>query len=400
MAELKQVLFVDDDLEIISSTRRFLYARRQNWQVTYATSGAEALQRLAERRFDVLISDIRMPGMSGIELLNYVRGQYPQTVRIALSGYADRASSLKASGLAHQFLVKPCPIETIIATIHQTISAGSMVMNDALRDLVAQLRTLPSQPRTYLEIMEEMKKAEPSIAAVGEIIARDASMSAKIMQLVNSPFFGLTRTVINPSQAAVYLGLDTLRDLVLTIGVFVQFDSMKMQRLKLANLWDHCQRCGHLAKAIATRLNGSPRQLNDAFVAGLIHDVGKLILADNFSQQYMEINWQASSENRETYFYEQRVFGTDHAQFGAYLFGLWGLSPAVQGAVGGHHQPMLSTTQDRLVLLAVHAADAIDYLVNDKQPVAGQGTVVSHEFLQACGVAGELEGWKSLAFKQ
>ena len=396
----KNVLFVDDDPEIISSTRRFLHMKRQDWQVTFAASGGEALLRLKERTYDVVISDIRMPGMSGIDLLQYVRAQYPQAVRIALSGHADRESSLKISGLAHQYLVKPCPIEDIITTIQQTLSASAFILNENLRNLMARLRTIPSQPRTYLEIMEELRKPEPSIGHVSDIISRDASMSTKILQLVNSPFFGLTRTIINPGQAAMFLGTETLRDLVLTIGVFAQFDSGKMQRLKLSNLWDHCQRTGQLAKAIAVRLNGSAKQLNEAFVSGLIHDVGKLILADNFPQQYIEINWQASAERREIQVVEQHIFGTDHAQVGAYLFGLWGLSPTVQNTVAGHHNPIAALPADRLVLLAVHAANAIDYLVNDKQLIAGRSPSYQLDFIRACGVESELDTWKQLAIQQ
>ncbi len=398
MAEIqKLILFVDDDLEIISSTRRFLRSTRLDWQVIYAASGSDALLRLQEKKFDVIISDIRMPGMSGIELLEFVRSNYPQAVRIALSGHTDRESSLKISGLAHQFLVKPCPIETIIDAVEQTLKAGRLIADEKLRKLLAQLRSIPSQPQTYLEIVNELKKSEPSFSKVGEVISKDASMSAKILQLVNSPFFGLPQNVINPKQACVMLGLTTIRDLVLTIGVFSEFESGKMRLLKLNNLWDHSQRIGRLAKLIALNLEANARQANDAMVAGLLHDVGRLVLADNFPQQYMEVNQLCKIENKEISAMEQRFFGADHAQVGAYLFGLWGLPGSVQDAIAGHHLPSTSLLRDPLVIAAVHAANVLDYQRMAGQPLIGPPPGFDDKFIRQHGLENKIEAWKQVA---
>jgi HD-like signal output (HDOD) protein len=392
------ILFIDDDPEIISSTKRLLHAQRQKWSVTLAASGAEALQRLATEEYDVIVSDIRMPGMSGMDLLQYVRAHFPKMVRIALSGHADRNTSLLVSGLAHQYLAKPCDMETILGAIQQALFTGSLVPDENLRALISHLQTVPSQPEAYLQIVAELKKEAPSIGTVGKIIARDASMSAKILQLVNSAFFGLPQTVIDPTQASVLLGLDTVRDLVLTIGIFSQFDVGRLTRLSLGNIWDHSQRTGGLAKAIAQTQSADKKQISDAYIAGLLHDVGKLILADNLPQQYFAANQRATLEQAEISKVEKEIFGATHAQVGAYLFGLWGLPPGVVSAVAGHHEPMTMITVESPVVLAVHVANVMDYQVHPEQIKVGRAPTYDEIFLQARGVNPYLSDWQQRAF--
>ncbi|MCJ7531493.1 MAG: response regulator [Anaerolineales bacterium] len=397
---MRSILFVDDDLEIVSSTRRFFYTIPHEWQVTFAQSAAEALQSLQEKHYDVIITDIRMPGMSGIDLLNQVRLNHPQTVRIALSGHSDRNASLQASGLAHQYLTKPCPIESIVAAIQQSLSIGNLVIDENVRKLIVQLKTIPSQPQAYLQIVEELKKADSSTGKIGKIISQDASMSAKILQLVNTAFFGLPKTAIDPEQAAVMLGMDTIRDLVLTIGVFSQFDPRKLKQLALSNMWSHSRRTGELAKVIATQMNADKKQTNNAFIAGALHDVGKLILADNLPQLYLGANKRAIMENKEFVHIEQEVFGTTHAQVGSYLFGLWGLSSSIVNAVAFHHEPSGSAVEDLPVLLAVHVANVIDYQLHTDQPKIGIPPPFDTAFLKSCGVENQLNTWQQYTFSQ
>jgi putative nucleotidyltransferase with HDIG domain len=395
---MKNILFVDDEPEIISSTRRLLHSFHPEWQATFANSGTDALLRLREKDFDVIISDIRMPGMSGIQLLEQVCLQHPHVVRIALSGYADRDASLLASGLAHQYLVKPCPIETVIAAIQQSLMTERWIPNEKLRSLIAQLKTIPSQPKAYMDIVEELKKPTPSIGDVGRIISQDVGMSAKILQLVNSAFFGLPQTVIDPAHAAVLLGLDTVRDLVLTIGIFSQFEPGRLKRLSLLNVWDHSQRTGGLAKAIVLALGEEKKMVNDAFIAGLLHDVGKLILADNLPQLFLEVTQGAQLENRECIQLEQQAFGTTHAQVGAYLFGLWGLPQRVVDAVAGHHDPTGAGADANPVTLSVHVANVMDYQAHPEQAKIGSTPAWDVGFIKRCGAEEHLAAWRQLAF--
>jgi YesN/AraC family two-component response regulator len=117
---MKRVLFVDDEPKILEGLRRMLYPLRNEWHTAFASNGRDALQLLSESDYDVLVTDIRMPGMSGIELLQEVVKLFPNVVRLVLSGTADRAITLRSVTLAHQYLVKPCDAATLRATVEQS----------------------------------------------------------------------------------------------------------------------------------------------------------------------------------------------------------------------------------------------------------------------------------------
>ncbi|HEY9077294.1 MAG TPA: response regulator [Anaerolineaceae bacterium] len=393
---MKSILFVDDDLEMILSTRRLLYALHRDWQVVFSNSGADALARLSEKNFDVIISDIRMPGISGIELLDQVRKRFPHMVRIALSGHSDRETSLKASGLAHQYLAKPSPAETIIAAIECALSAGSLIVDDNIRQVIGKLKTIPSQPKVYMDLVNELKNPDSSLACVGEIISKDASMSAKVLQLVNSAFFGLPQKVVDPTQAATFLGVETIRDLVLGIGIFAQFDQRKLSGLSISNLWNHSLRSSTLAKAIAIHFGMDKKICNSAMVAGLLHDIGKLVLADNFPQQYQVAHqsWLAGDQPFEVY--EYQIFKATHAQIGAYLLSLWGLPGTVSRTVGWHHNPSGVSDSDRSVMLCVHAANVLDYQRHPDVRMTAVAPTFNPDFLKTCNLEDQMNIWQSI----
>jgi len=112
MPDKKRVLFVDDEPRILDGRRRMLRSMRHEWKMSFAETGQEALAILANQPFDVVVVDMRMPGMDGVQLLSEVRKRH-QIIRIVLSGTADREAILRAVGLAHQYLSKPCDAETL-----------------------------------------------------------------------------------------------------------------------------------------------------------------------------------------------------------------------------------------------------------------------------------------------
>lgn len=394
---MHSIIFIDDDSEIIQSTRRLLFSSRRDWKVTYANSAHEALEIMKNQKFEVMVSDIRMPDMSGIELLGLVRKNYPQTVRIALSGHSDREASLQASGLVHQYLAKPCSIETIVDAIQLALSSGDFGLSERIKELLGQLKTIPSQPAIYFQIIEELKNPDTSAMRIGKIISRDPSMAAKLIQLVNSAFFGLPQNVIDPAQAVVLLGVETIRDLVLGVGVFSQFDQSKLAQFSLDNLWNHSQRTSGLAKLIAIKLGGDKNQISNALVAGLLHDIGRLIIADNLPTQYLEILHNSRDRNLSFTDCEQGIIGANHAQIAAYLFGLWGLSQPIVNSVAGHHHPTSVGQDYPIELISVHAANVIDYQVHPDQSLIGPSPEFDQMLISLFNLTDQVESWRQLA---
>ena len=355
----KHVLFVDDEEMVLQGLQRSMRAMRNDWDMTFVDSGAKALAFLEMTPVDVVVSDMRMPGMNGAQLFDEVMKRFPQTVRLILSGHADQELILQCVGSTHQFLSKPCDPEVLRATVRRAIELEGSVKNVHLQQLVARMENLPSIPSLYSEIVEKMNDPDAALEDVGVIIAKDPGMTAKILKLVNSAFFGLRREVSNPTDAAAFLGLDTIKSLVLSLNAFSQYESVKTDGFSLAALWNHSLATAAAAKRIAQLEKSAAKIVDHAFAAGLLHDVGKTVLAFNFPDQYGKTIQLAQSQGVDLLKAEQETFGANHADVGGYLLGLWGLPVSVVDAIALHHQPNLGADEGFTPLTAVHAANAL-----------------------------------------
>ncbi len=353
------ILFVDDESNILEGLQRMLRSMRHEWQMHFALSGAEALTILAAQSIDVIVSDIRMPGMDGAQLLHEVKQQYPHIVRIILSGYAEKALIMKSVGAAHQYLAKPCDAETLKATVSLACAMRNLLADEKLRRLVSQMHTVPSLPALYAELVEELNVADSSLKKIGAIIKQDIGMTVKILQLVNSAFFGLRRRISDVTEAVNLLGLDTITSLALAAGVFSQFESQSSSPYTIIDLWRHSSTVGTIAKRIATE--EFPAATQDAFTAGLLHDIGEVVLAANLPQQFAAVQELVAHENKSELEAEKQIFEATHPDVGAYLLGLWGLPNPVVEAVAFHHAPGASLTDSFTALTAVHVAESLSH---------------------------------------
>lgn len=354
-----QVLFVDDETLVLQGLQRSMRVMRNEWDMTFLDSAAAALAFMETHPVDVIVSDMRMPAMNGAQLLAEVMKRYPRTVRLILSGHADQDLILQCVGSTHQFLSKPCDPEQLRATVSRAMNLESSLKNERVQQLVARMEHLPSVPSLYSEIVDKMHDPDATLDDIGIIIAKDIGMTAKILKLVNSAFFGLRRQVSSPAEAVAYLGLDTIKSLVLSMHAFSQFEAVKAGGFSIARLWDHSMQTAAAAKRL-TQLELNDRKLMDeAFVSGLLHDAGKTALAFNFPDQYGEILERAAADDAGLLRVEQETFGANHADVGGYLLGLWGLPTPVVEAIALHHNPSLSGGTTFSPLTAVHVANVL-----------------------------------------
>lgn len=357
----KNILFVDDEPKVLQGMQRMLRPLRDEWEIATAESGPEALTKLAETPFDVIVTDMRMPGMDGAQLLTEVMRLYPRVVRIVLSGQSDQDTILRSIGPTHQYLSKPCDTETLKNTIQRACALRDLLGSEELRQLVSRLQSLPSVPTLYTEVLQELRSSEPSLEKIGFIIARDMGMTSKIMHLVNSAFFGFYTNVTHPARAVTILGLDKIRSLVLSIHIFSHFSAEISVRFHLDSLWQHCLRVANLSKEIAFKQSADKRLADEAFMAGLLHDAGKLILVSNYAEEYASVWSEMTKSARPLDECERAAFGASHAEIGAYLFGLWNLTHPILEAIAYHHRPGQSPQNVFSALTAVHAADCLDH---------------------------------------
>lgn len=314
----RSVLFVDDERDILQSLRAALRSQRHVWDMTFAVGGMAALREVAARPFDVVLTDMRMPGMDGAEVLARVKFLQPRAVRIVLSAETDRETAVRTAFTAHQFLAKPCDLVALRNIIDRTCRLRSLLQDERLRSLAGDVSTLPPAPRVFLDLTSCLANPKASLTDAARIVESDPALAAKLLQVVNSAFFGLPRRVTNVREAATLLGTLTLKNLALSIAALDPGKRTNVPPRALEALRQHSMLTALVARAIAKDVGAN---LDDAFVAGMLHDIGVLV------------RWTEGQPD------------TEHPALGAYLLGLWGLPMTVVEAVADHHA---SNTQQRL----------------------------------------------------
>jgi HD-like signal output (HDOD) protein len=388
----KRILFVDDEAMILQGLQRMLRSMRGEWEMEFVESAEAGLRLLGQKTFDVIVSDMRMPGMNGAELLTEVMKRHPTTVRLILSGYADKDLILKCVGSTHQYLSKPCDTASLKAAIARASSLDDSFRNERLKTLVCQMKRLPSIPTLYTQVVKKTSRAETSVEEIGELIGRDISMTAQILKLANSAFFGLAQQFSSPEEAVAYLGMDTIKSLVLSVHAFSQFEKVETGGLKIQALWSHSLQVASLAKRISKLEGQDPKAAEEAFTAGLLHDIGKLVLAINLPKDYTEAMRLAHS-GLELPEAEHQVFGFNHADVGGYLIGLWGLPVPVVEAVALHHSPSRATEHAFSPLTSVHAANVLEW-EESKAANGMPGPQLDSNYLGLVGIPDRLVAWR------
>jgi HD-like signal output (HDOD) protein len=390
----KRILFVDDEPSILEMLRHMLRNMLPEWEMAFAKSGQEALALMAHEPFDVIVSDVRMPGMDGSELLNKVKLDYPKTARFVFSSESDREVVYRLIGSTHQFLLKPNDLSIIKDTIARAFSLKEVLTKDSLENVVSQIKTLPSIPELYYEVVRELQTPYPSIERVGNLISQDIAMSAKLLQMVNSAFFGLRQRISNPTQAAALLGLDVLKSLVLVVHIFTEQDGLSVEGFSLKTLWTHSLSVGILSQDIALQQNIEKSATEDAFIAGLFHDVGKLILMVNLAQPYSRALSVAREKRLPLTEVEKEILGASHAEVGAYLLGLWGFAEPIIQAIAFHHQPTRCKDSSFGPLTTVHVANVFDHESHPHETREAPITL-DMTYLNKMRLADRIPAWKA-----
>jgi HD-like signal output (HDOD) protein/ActR/RegA family two-component response regulator len=395
----KKILFVDDDSNVLDGIRRMLRDKAKEWDLHFRQSGADALALAATELIDVIVADLRMPGMDGAHLLREIMLKHPRTVRIILSGQSDQDAIFSTVGTSHQFLSKPCDASALRTTIGRALALRDLLGDEKLKIVLGALGTLPSLPALYAEVVDELRSPEASILRVGDIIARDVGMTARVLQLVNSAYFCLPQRITNPAHAAALLGIETIKTLVLTVGVFTQFKEAKGSGLSIEAALADCFEVAALAADIA-RSEGVAKEVVEAsFRGGMLRDVGNLVLACKCPEQYAAALAHARKQQVSQIEAERRLFSTSHAEVGGYLLGLWGLPNPIVEAVAFHHSPAFCPTGGFAPVIAVHVADA---LVSRRRALPGgvAANDVNESHLETIGLGGRLAAWRELDRKQ
>jgi HD-like signal output (HDOD) protein/ActR/RegA family two-component response regulator len=356
-----RVLFVDDEPRILAGLRRMLRVHRDRWDMSFAEGGEEALAIMREGPCDVIVSDYRMPGMNGAELLERVRDEYPQTARVILSGQTNEDHLVSVIALAHEFLTKPSSSEQLVASIERLIGGHDR----------ARIQSLPSPPGTLADLIDALQRDDVSAQSVGDIIEGDPALTAKVLQLVNSSAYAVGRRISNVGQAVALLGLHTIRSLVMMHDLISTFDvSGELPVEWIEGLILHSVETSRLCRMLAAGKDWE----NPAATAGLLHEVGQLVIASTRPGEFAKTLalWQKpTAEDAEATSLcaaEAVILDACHIDAGADLLRFWGLPSPVVDAVVGH---AAAETPDAAIDPATAVVLAHQVMEADIGPVCG-----------------------------
>lgn len=335
------VLFVDDDRAMLASIRRGLRPWRTQLDARFASSAAEAVAAMEDNPAQVVVTDMRMPGTSGAELLVEVATRWPSTVRMVLSGQASWAS-VNVVVRAHRFLTKPCPLEELVDAVLSADPARMLPVTPVLARIAEVAGRVPVLPQTHWELSGLLSgPTEPDLGQVDRLVSRDVGLASRLLQLANSAFFGLPRRVTTVRDATMIVGLSRLRSLIAA-----------------AEIWEDAPRrvgrwspTSHLERAsVMVAVTGALTRDHDALLAAVLCEVGQLVLQRAVPDLYRDV----PDDDTPLCTHEQGRLGVDHAQVGAWVCQLWGMPETVSRAVLHHcGEQIPDGTPDREVRAAV-----------------------------------------------
>ena len=390
-----QVLFVDDDMSVLGDLRDMLSMAGAEWNIVLATSGEEALRFMEEQIFDVVVSDLRMPGMDGSELLAIVRDTHPTTMRILMSGNADSAYTQQLVPHAHQFLHKPCQPRLVRAVVERAWELGQRIADPELRKIVGTITDLPRPPHSIMRLNAILDSPDADVNSVTEVVSDDMALTVKLFQLVNSASYGLNRSISEVREAVAYLGMNTVRNMAVSVELFRNVSTASTVH---SDYISHLHEHGSLVAGYARQLVLDRKQANEAFVAGLLHDVGLLVVAAYLPDRFTAVREACGNGNFAIRDVEYELIGANHSDIGAYLLNLWGLPYAVVEAVARHHDAFDLSERKMDATHAVAIAEAIvDSSLPGTQVREASDEALNKKYLEELGLLERVAGLLALA---
>lgn len=389
----RRILFVHENPSELQGFHQAVVAMEPVWDMEFASSGEQALQVLAGSKFDAVVVDVPPQQATGLSFLNEARNQHAGMTRFAIANQDDKETVMACAREMHQCLPRPCQPRTLIAGIRRSLSLDGWLQDEKIKSLVERMPPLPSLPAVYNEVIRELNDASGSAEKVAEILSKDLSLTARLLQTVNSAFYGQSRRITHVGEAVVVLGTEAVRGMVLGLQTYQHFEKMKPFPFAIDRLWAHSMAVAERARRIALLQTRQPELADEAFTAGLMHDIGVLVLAASLPKEYRELWQKLEARKQPLWQVEKEILGASHADVGAYLLARWGLPITLVEAVAYHHEPSRGWQEGFGVLTAVHAADGV---LGAENP--GCETVVppdlDSEYLVTLGLQDRVDTWR------
>jgi HD-like signal output (HDOD) protein/ActR/RegA family two-component response regulator len=401
-----KILFVDDTPRVLKAIRHKLLIMRREWNIQVVESGQEALTLLSRDPCDVVIADTRMSIMSGSALLRQVKRDYPSIVRIVMAQPGSRDSILKRHRSAHQFVPKPCDVETLKMAVSRACQIERLLRTVDLRRMTSSIESFPEQESPYRELIEGIRDRTLETARVVEYVAADAAMCEKALLLAKLSAGEKAPLEMEAADAVEILGPDVIMALAIFCHTVSLLDTVEMDGFSSEDFWNHSFTVAFFAKWITESEIVIPegdsdseevvlarQAINDAFIGGLLHDLGKPLMAAFNPRGYAQALELSANEEMPMEQAELKCMQASHAEAGAHLLRYWNLDDSILDVLFFHHDPSESRASRFNPPTAVHVANV---LVNGFfQGMTGLGsTKIDEAHLEHLDLLLNLDFWR------
>ncbi len=389
-----RILLLDDARRSLASSRDALALRHDNWEFDLVTDPGEAYAKVAAWAPAVVVANFRLKGeTNGLQALQQIEALRPETQRFIVASEHERFEIAPWLGGACLYLPKPCPAERLESEIIRCLAIERWLDNPRIKQLVALVDTFPTLPTVYLQIVDTLRSPDASAADVAQAISGDVAIVAKLLQIANSAYYGFDEKVTDIKQAVSFIGMRSVKNLVLAMKVFGDIGKSDEQREQISQLLGHSIGVAISAQRIALLETGDEAAGEEAYTAGLLHDIGRLLLITAAPRQFKNARALARESRITEFEAENQIVGCNHAELGAYLLGRWGMPAAIVDATARHHAPADSADRFFSPLAAVHVANALEW---ERVPArAGRPEARCDEtYLSAIGRLAKLELWR------
>jgi HD-like signal output (HDOD) protein/ActR/RegA family two-component response regulator len=385
----KSILLAVTDPQTLVDINQALGAE---WEATSVASEADALAQLEKRSFDALLVDFNLGSPDASDLLNQTLEKRPETIRFLLAYEADLALvAAKVLG-SHQILPKPIEPDSLKSRIENGVNDSNS--NQSGSDPAKDDGGAPTIPSVYSEVLKALESPDVTNEQVGEIIARDAALMTEVLRLTRSTYMGLPRNLTDPAEAVESLGLETVKALVMALRFLAEHSHLNPGYLSLGQIWQHSTNVAQIARDLVLFETKDRTLASQALAAGLLHDLGKVVLVTNFDDLYGRVHSLARKQPVPLWDIEKEMFGANHGEIGACLVGMWNLPSSIVEAAAFHHEPPLGEHDHLTPLAAVHIANVLEHQLrpSDEYRVA---PIINTAFLNELGLLQRLPVWRA-----
>jgi HD-like signal output (HDOD) protein len=349
------VLFVDDDAACLRALREAYAEYAHGWETQFVHGAGAALDAMADRPVDAVVTAARLSGIGAASFLRLTKQQHPQTARIALSNPGDRSAMLRTLPVANQCLSRSCGPEVLAKVVERTTRLQRKLYSEPTQRLAGEVGALPSLPANLVALDAALSNEDCSLAHIADIMSGDVAMVAKVLQLVNSSFFGLRAEIRDLRQAVAYLGIETVRDFALAGAVFRAFKPSPL----LPDGWLSSFNLHAVAVADATaHLVRTSLAQCEASVAGMLHGIGELVVAERAPGKLLEVALEVSAGASPDEA-ELLHVGTTYPVIGGYLLSQWGMGSHIVEAITCYRDPWTGSPHDPDLGDVVRVADVL-----------------------------------------